>query len=526
MLWSVWQLLRKEFKVLMAGNKYTSPSVAFKDTKFNGGLNSTASPLNLQDNESPDLQNIDFDRFGSYLKRNGYACLNTNSGTSIGGDGLNWFEYDASGTQTRYAVRVYNGKLYKMDDLDGVWDDITGGATITSGNHCDFETFTNKLFVANGVNVPFYWAGGASTANVADVPTNMTSAKFVKTFQNYLFYANVILDGVYYPTRIYWSSLIDPTAWDSADWIEVSKDDGQPITGLFALSNQAVIFKSRSIYNVFYTGDSTIPFQMQKSSSAVGCTVFSSIQAVDNGLVFFANDGFYFYDGVTSIKVSDRITTTLSGYNTTNYTKIRSLAQRGKNRIWWSFTSSGETENDRVVVWDYFNNAWSVYKGMSPSAMATFMVDGQNERPYFQDYNGFVYRADTGTNDAPLNTSTAIDAYYYTNWRSHEDIVHKKSTPHVYVYYQTTPAVLSVSHSYDFEEGDSYTTSFNTSGGGGVWGTDKWGHFKWGGSGGGVKRIDLPGRGRVVRYKVANNILGETFRIDALGQLTHLETNA
>ena len=445
----------------MAGLKYTSPSITFADTKFNGGLNSTASPLNLQDNESSDLCNIDFDRFGSILKRNGYACLNTNSGTSIGGDGLYWFEYDASGTQTRYATRVYNGKLYKMDGLDGVWDDITGGATITSGNHCDFETFTNKLYVANGVNVPFYWAGGATTSNVADVPTGLTSAKFVKTFQNYLFYGNVVISGTYYPTRIYWSSLVDPTTWDSADWIEVSKDDGQPITGLFALSNQAVIFKSRSIYNVFYTGDSTIPFQMHKSASPVGCTVFSSIQFVDNGLVFFSNDGFYFYDGTTSTKISDRITTTILGYNSTNFTKIRSMAQRNKNRIWWSFTSSGETKNDRVVVWDYYNNAWSIYKGMSPSAMATFYVSGINETPYFGDYSGIVYKADSGTDDEPLNSTTAISAYYYTNWKHYDDLVNKKSVPKVRIYHQTNNAVLTFSYSYDFESTDQYTNTFS-----------------------------------------------------------------
>ena len=509
----------------IAGNRFTTPSVPFADTKFNGGLNSTASPLNLQDNESPDLCNIDFDRFGSILKRNGYACLNTDAGTSIGGDGLYWFEYDNAGTQTRYAVRVYNGKLEKMDDLDGIWDDVTGGATITSANFCDFESFSNTLYAANGANVPFKWAG-SGTANLADVPSGLTSAKFVKTFQNYLFYGNVVVSAVAYPTRIYWSDLRDPTTWDSANWIEVSKNDGQPITGLFVLANAAVIFKSRSIYNVFFTGDSTIPFNMQKSNSAVGCSVFTSIQAVDNGLVFFSNDGFYFYDGNTSTKISDKISATIDGFNSTNFTKIRSLAYRKKNMIQWTFTTSGETKNNRTVVWDYYNNAWSIYKGMSPSAMATFMVDGVSERPYFQDYNGFVYRADTGSNDAPLNTSNAIDAYYYTNWRSYQDAVNQKGVPHTYIYYKTSASTLTFSYSYDFIGGDTYSNTFSLAGGGGVWGTDTWNNFVWGGATGKIKRIDLAGRGRVIRYKFANNVLSETFRIDAFGQSAYLETNA
>ena len=66
----------------MAGNLYTTKSIPVGDKVFNGGLNSTSGPLNLQENESSDLQNIDFDKFGSILKRNGYTCLNTSAMSS------------------------------------------------------------------------------------------------------------------------------------------------------------------------------------------------------------------------------------------------------------------------------------------------------------------------------------------------------------------------------------------------------------------------------------------------------------
>ena len=51
------------------------------DKTLSGGLNSTAGPFGLKDNESSDLQNIDFDQFGSILKRNGYSNLNSVSTT-------------------------------------------------------------------------------------------------------------------------------------------------------------------------------------------------------------------------------------------------------------------------------------------------------------------------------------------------------------------------------------------------------------------------------------------------------------
>ena len=44
------------------------------------------------------------------------------------------------------------------------------------------------------------------------------------------------------------------------------------------------------------------------------------------------------------------------------------------------------------------------------------------------------------------------------------------------------------------------------------------------GSGGRVQRKDLTSRGYVVRFKFANNVLDEEFRIDSMGVLPHLET--
>ena len=509
----------------MAGNTFTSKSIPFASVQFNGGLNSTASPLVLQDNESSELQNVDFNRFGSVLKRNGYVCLNTDAGKSLSCDGLFWFQYDNSGTTVRQAIRVYDAKLEKMDDLDGVWDDITGGITITSTNHFDFASFTNTLYGTNGVDVPFKSAGGG-TAVAMDIPSGLTKSKYIKVFENYMFLANVTVSGTTRPTRVHFSGLRDATSWDGADWIEVGLEDGQDITGLAVLSDRLVIFKERSIYNMYFTSDAAYPFILKKANSSVGCTSFSSIQEVNNGLVFHSFDGFYFYDGLNSSKISDKITTTLDTYNSTNFTSMRSLKQDIKNKVWWTFTDGGQTTNDKVVIWDWFNNAWSIYSGLAPSAMATFYVNGVGERPYFSDYNGFVYRGDFGPIDFPLNTSNAIDSYYYTNWRNYGDIVNSKGVPHTFLYYKDNSAVLTFSYAYDLDNGDTYSKTLNTNESGTKWDNFKWDQAKWSKSGGGFQRIDLTGRGRLIRFKVANATSGESFRIDGLGQEVYGETSA
>jgi hypothetical protein len=508
----------------MANIEWTTPSIPYVDVKFNGGLNSTSSPLNLQETESSDLQNIDFDRFGSVLKRNGYICLNTDSAASLACNGLYWFVYNLVGVTTRKAVRVFNSKIEKMDDLDGTWDDITGGVTIGSSNHCDFATFNNKMFITDTINLPISVAA-AGTAGAAGVPANLTRVKYICPFQNYLFYGNVLVNGVYYPTRVYWSNIRDDTTWDAANWVEVSKDDGQEITGMKVLSNGLVIFKSHSIYNIFFTGDANVPFIMQKSGSAVGCVSFSSIQEVQGGLVFLSHDGFYYYDGTNSQKISDRITKTISEYNTTFFRQTRSLVQYNKNRVWWSFVTGGNTTADRVIVWDYYNNAWSVYTGIYASAMHSFNVDGVDERPYFSDYTGRVYRADFGLDDYPANTATAISAYYWTNWKHFGDAVNQKGIPHIYVYYEINNATMSFSYAYNFESGETYTRTFRTYEATSLWDRARWDSSLWVGGGGAIQRLDLTGRGRVVRFRFANATLSETFKIDAIGAWIHLETH-
>jgi hypothetical protein len=236
-------------------------------------------------------------------------------------------------------------------------------------------------------------------------------------------------------------------------------------------------------------------------------------------------DGLYYFDGSNSYKISDRVRATLLGYNTVQFPNAVSSISRVKNRYFLALPNEG-TQNGRVLVWDFYNNAFSIYSGMSCSDMAQCFINGQEERVYFSDYNGFTYRIDTGSNDYPLNTATAVNAYYWTNWRTFDDLVDSKGIPNAYLYYQNNTAQLTFAYSYDFEPNEQYTQTFSTSGSVSNWGTMIWGTGTWYGSGGGAyTRRDLTGRGKIVRFKFANSNISETFRIDGFGSFVHLETH-
>lgn len=523
----------------MAGIRFTTNSSPIGSIGFNGGLNTSAGPLSLQDNESPDLQNVDFNNFGSVVQRNGYSVLNETAITNTpSSDGMYWYEFDNSGSPVRKLINIADGKLYKMDSLDGTFDDETNGLTITAGNYCSFATFLKTLYVCNGNDAPFEWDGSTGTATTSTLPTGVTKPKFVAVFNNYMFYANVFVSSSLNASRLYWCDIKDTSSWPTTNFIDVSKDDGQDITGLKVLADRLIVYKTRSIYTIFFTGDVDIPFILPgggKTNSSVGCIAPYSIQEVQNGHVFLSSDGFYYFDGNNSYKISEKINPTINGLNNTRFPLSVGVVQRDKNKYICAMTSSGETAHDRALVWDYSINSWSIYTGMDISSSVIAYDGGSDEKWFFADYAGYVYQGDNGTNDNPLGVETAITSYYKTNWKSYNDLVNDKGIAHITIYYQNSSGTLTFGYSFDLSEsasssvttlpGMTYSTTFALSTGDSKYGVAKYGSSVYGGSGGGIERRDLNGRGRVVQFLFGNNSVDENFQIDGLGQLPHLEAS-
>lgn len=370
---------------------------------------------------------------------------------------------------------------------------------------------------------------GSGDANITFTSVNanltLSKAKCVRQYNNYLFLGNVVISGTTHKSRIYWSNIKDDLTWLSTSFIDISKDDGQQIVGMILLASSLIVFKERSIYVVDFTGDADVPFTLRRSDSNVGTVAQHSLQEVENGIVFLSYDGLYYFDGHNSYKISLQIQSTLLEYNSTRFYQGRSMKQKNKNRYFLSLPSSGQTNNDIIVVWDWQLNAFSLYSGIAASSMTTVYNSAIDERIYVGDYSGFVYRMDTGSDDYPSNVQTAINAYYYTNWKHFDDIVDQKGIPNIVVYYQTNNAVLTLVYSYDFENADTYTQTFSTATSTSVYGTAIYGTATYAGIGGAQQRRDLDGRGRVIRLGFKNSTLSETFQIDGIGSLVHLETN-
>lgn len=516
----------------MAGKDYSSNSVPFSYRENAGGLNSSGAATSLQDNESSKLQNVDFSVLGSFAKRGGYTQLNTtafNSGAAF--NGLYWFEKSDG---NKYLLGTCGSKLGVTTSLTQTatpFTDRTGGLIFTAGNNNQqsFATMLDTVLGTNGVDLPWQCVGSANAVVIAGIagggtaPT-ITTAQFVETWSNYAFLANVTSGGTYQGSRIHWSAIDSISSWTASDFRDVAKADGQVITGLKKLGSSLVIFKRRSIWIANFTGDSDIPFVFQPTRSTVGCVSGYSVQEVENGLVFMSDDGLYYFDGNNSFKLTDKVLDTLTTFNQNRFANTTAVYYLTKNRYISSYTLSGNSTHDRNLTWDSHNNAFSLYKGINANCFARVYNSGV-EQIYFGDYSGYVYLMNTGSTDNPAGVATAIDFYYYTKWFDYGDLISKKAVPQVAVYFQYANSTLSFAYSYNFEQADSYTQTFTLAGGSSLYGTAVYGTDFYAGSGGGVNKRNLTGRGEVVRFGFKNSTAGEAVSIDGFGAFADAETN-
>lgn len=504
-------------------NQFTGTTHNFPLIQSNGGLNTTASPLSVEDKEASDIKNVELDQWGSLIKRNGYLNLVT-AEVNSGAAGTGLFQYESS-TNDPFLISVFGDKYYKMDALDGTFDDITDTATITDAqnNQWQFKTYNDIVFGTNNTDLLLKWTGTGNVASMT-VPTDLTTAKTIEVFTEYFFVANVTVDGTAYKSRIYWSSPGAPETWNDADWVNINKNDGTEIVCLKTLGDKLIIFKNRSIHIGVYTGDSDIPFVFAKTPSHVGCIARDSVQEIGNGLIFLSYDGFYYFDGTNSLKISEKINYTIS--NDLDLSRLQyavSATYKKKNQYICFVTQTGETGNNYGLIYDYYSKAWLTYEGASVNAITTYYDDG-DEKIYFSDYDGFTYQMDTGTSDYPLAVKTAIDAYYKTKWFHFGDITHKKAIPHLYLYAAHKNATLTIGYSFDFEEVNQQSLTVNLASSAATYGSALYGTGTYAGIGGFSQRLDLQGRGRVFRLSFENNALDEEFKIHGYSLMVYQET--
>lgn len=474
---------------------------------FTGGLNLQANVLQLENNESVDMLNVDINPKGGLQRRLGCQRRNT---SAIGSYSLGTFT-----PQRLFPWFAEQGKYLMLSTSDKVFYSTTGnftdlGITIDSTSGAEFASWTDdntsNLYISCGYSYSANrWNATTLTALTASGPsawqndltnpngTHCPKAQHITTHADRLWVANTNEGGVNYPNRVRFSHPLFPESWREDDYIDVI-GGGSGITALVPFSGFLLVFKPRSVFAIYGYSDDT--FQLVELSRNVGAANSKSVVLSDQGVYFFSYpEGVYFYDGVgikdiffnlraliTDAEINEEALSTLSmGYaNKKVFVSLPSGTVEGDVATYNSTTVQYNQANRKydgfvrastpTITFVYNelvdNGAWSVYRTadgygfISPvyyldSAGITHNCAVHPYQPYAFDFDvpNTYYDNFTGTN-------LSYDSYYYFPWMEGDNSSSYKMwrRPNFIVRRETNPVNLTIEVFHDFNPLDVQKT--------------------------------------------------------------------
>lgn len=356
------------------------------------GLNQGACENGIDAGESPDARNMD--TAGGQLRvARGYV-RHHEAAHPAPGDVLDmavWRRGDVrrflTATPTGYQVLAEDGTAFS-----------TVYTSDTAIAQADFQTVklgsTEHMLLAGGGRQIVKWDGEGEAAafgsaeQLSDVPVSLLE----------LYYSRLFAAGdPEHPCRLYWScapgdertvedwSQAEASANVGGGHVEVGTDS-DPITGLFALSNQLLIFKRDSLYRLF--GDRPANFRIYPVSASMAQPARTACVRVADVLYFLTDMGLYYFDGQTVLRApdADKIQTFLAGADLSD---CRAAACR--DRLYFAVRTGGSTVNNAIVVYDLSRRVYMVRDGFAVHGLCAdggvlFLLAG----------NGTICRFDEG----------------------------------------------------------------------------------------------------------------------------------
>lgn len=264
---------------------------------------------------------------------------------------------------TERVVGFTKAHIYYWDSTLTKWRLV-----FTCSSNCtywDADQYGDNIVATNNVDRPVYWDGSTATT-FEDVDTQLTAttsnyiakAKFVRSYRNYLFFANVTLyDGTVFQHYVFWSNIGEGVT-ASGFRQDQNKDAGSAyvegngeITGGFGeWQGYLVIFKRLSIRKLWFVGGD-IPFQQDELLPDVGCTAPSSVGNDPDGNLYYYGSDKSFRE-INYGKISHGIDVTARNINPSLLECIRVTFIDEYGELRWAIPyGNSATANNKIVVY-------------------------------------------------------------------------------------------------------------------------------------------------------------------------------
>lgn len=324
----------------------------FIQNSFSGGINTSKPPTLIGEDQAQDILNFEFTdedhlttRAGVFDWASGFTFPNRITS-------LHYYENDAG---YKSVIATSANQLYSAVGVAPPFSNITGVLSLPNNTFWQWVNYAGIAIGVNG-NAPIKVTGGTA-ALLGGTPPN---AKYIALWND-----RVWLVSASDPNVIYGSALGDPEDWTTTGAagivvLDISKNDGDRITGIHAFKDSLFVFKRNKIF-VISALDGTIPQDsgnlfVQLYASNIGCVSAYSIQTVLDDVLFLSDSGVASLIsaplGELKTALVSRDVKEIRKINKTNNT-VSSLVLEGANQYWLNVPRQFSPRNvDEIYVLD------------------------------------------------------------------------------------------------------------------------------------------------------------------------------
>lgn len=429
-------------------------------TDFQGGLNLNANAMQLAENDSPMLLNVDLDPLGGFRRRPAVTQVHEFAESVTRIVTLRQDDY------TLWMATVKNA-LFRYSN-----DGVTWPEFYTAGN---FEVFDATAFPdpVTGINYGYLsriteptvrWEIGTATQTVLGTTFvepfdpitsgNFVQGKFLCKHKEFMFVGSTTTTDTI-ANRVHFSHPQNAEAWREDDYFPVG--DSEPITAMVSFKDSLLIFKENSVWELQgYDADS---FNVVNISTNAGASNANAVAVSPDGVYFYSWPYGLYFLGPNGLEYkSGKLEKYLvEGQMQPRYTS-ESLIWMG-HRLYFSVTDWPSTD----ILWDGIgptftfvldtrlpNDSWTLYSfpisdqtGYYKNGTSGLICGTSFETQYGlgsdvmgygvieEEYLKLVRFVRTGNQDLgdmlvlpdveepfdPVDTYLPINAYYMTGWQ-------------------------------------------------------------------------------------------------------------
>ena len=291
-----------------------------------------------------------------------------------------------AGTNAGFGGGTYGNEYYGTPRSDS--------GVLLKATTWSLDTFGEYLLACSsddGKILEWQLGSGSDAAALSNAPTSNTA--MMVTEERFVF----ALGAGGNPRKVQWCDREDNTTWTPAATNEAGdielQSSGTILAGI-RTRGQSLILTDQDAHTATYQGPPFV-YGFERVGTSCGLIAAKAVASVDTGAIWMGRRSFFLYSGgsVQEIpcEVGDYV---FSDMNTDQRSKIAAVPNAQWNEIWWFYPSSGSTECDRYVAYDYVENIWSIGELDRTSGVDR----GVFRDPFWVDADGELYEHEIGYN--------------------------------------------------------------------------------------------------------------------------------